>query len=128
MLGKPGMEECCHNVRVTGPTDGPGLVALPYDFDSSGMVDADYAAPHASLPIRSVTERLYRGFCLHNDSLGPVRDEFLANRAAILAIVRDEARLSPGRERALVRYFGEFYATLGDPARFEREITGKCRR
>lgn len=128
VLGRPGLEKCCHNVRVTGAEDAGDLVALPYDFDSSGMVDADYAAPHESLPIRSVTERLYRGFCLHNDSLGPVRDEFLANREAILAIIRDEARLSPGRERVLVRYFGEFYGTLGDPARFAREITGKCRR
>src|SRR5690606_14908282 len=99
VLGRPGLEQCCHNVRVTGPRDGPGLVALPYDFDSSGMVDAGYAAPHASLPISSVTQRLYRGFCVHNESLAPVRDEFLANRAAILALIRDDARLSPRRGR-----------------------------
>lgn len=128
VLASPGQDECCHNIRVTAPQDGSGMVPLPYDFDSSGMVAARYAAPDPRLPIKFVTERLYRGFCAHNPGLEPVRGEFLAGREAILALVRDAPRLSPRRERILLDYFNEFYAILENPARFEREVIRKCRR
>src|SRR5690606_15633456 len=92
VLGRQGLEECCHNVRVTGASAAAPLVAVPYDFDSAGMVDADYAAPHYRLPIKSVTERLYRGFCIHNDSLEQVRGEALPGR-----VLRHAGRRRPVR-------------------------------
>lgn len=128
VLGGPQKDACCHNVRVTGAPDGGGLVAVPYDFDSSGMVNASYAAPHEKLPIKFVTERLYRGFCVHNPSLEPVRAEFLAKRDAILALVHGEDRLSATRKRETLRYFEAFFATLASDSAFAREITGKCRK
>ena len=124
----PREDACCHNVRVLAPAQGTGLVALPYDFDSAGMIDASYAAPHQRLPIRSVTQRLYRGFCLHNDALAPVRAEFLAHRDAILALVRSEVRLDDRHRRDTIRYLEAFFATLGSDERFARDISGKCRR
>jgi hypothetical protein len=129
VLSGPDKAACCHNVRVTVAADGAGpLVAVPYDFDASGMVDASYAAPDARLPIRSVTERLYRGFCRHNGSLVGVRAEFLAGRDAVFALVDGERRLDAERKRVTMRYFEQFFATLGNDVRFAREISGKCRR
>lgn len=129
VLSGPQDDECCHNVRVTALRDGDGpLLALPYDFDSSGMVDASYAAPHERLPIRSVTQRLYRGFCRHGDALQAVRAEFLGKRDAVLALVDGEPRLSPERRRDTRRYFEEFFAILGDDGRFAREVSGTCRK
>ena len=43
-LGSVG-EECCHNAKLIGAEDTlDRLYAVPYDFDSSGWVDAEYAA------------------------------------------------------------------------------------
>jgi hypothetical protein len=39
------------------------LFPVPYDFDSSGMVSPPYAAPDTRLPIKKLTDRLYRGPC-----------------------------------------------------------------
>ncbi len=128
VLSVPTAEECCHNVRVAEPKGGGALLALPYDFDSSGMVDASYAAPHERLPIKNVRERLFRGFCRQNDALDVARREFLGHRAAILALVRDDPRLSSKRREAVTRYIEGFYAMLGNEGRFEREIRGKCRK
>lgn len=128
VLGGPSKDACCHNVRVTGPPDDGGLVAVPYDLDSAGMINAGYAAPHEKLPIKAVTERLYRGFCLHNDALPPVRAEFLGHRDAILALVHGEDRLSATRKRETLRYFEAFFTTLASDSAFAREITGKCRK
>lgn len=128
VLEGPQPDGCCHNVRVVGSDEPRTRHAIPYDFDSSGLVDAIYAAPDPRLPIRSVTERVYRGFCIHGGSLEPVRWEFLGHRAAILALVRDESRLDQRGRLDVTNYIGRFYAVLADEARFTREIREKCRR
>lgn len=128
VLSGPRDQPCCHNVRVTAPPGGNGLVAVPYDFDSAGMIDASYAAPHPVLPIRSVTQRVYRGFCIHDGALEPMRAEFLARREAVLALVHAEPRLSAARRGRTLRYFNAFFDILGDDKRFDREFRAKCRR
>jgi hypothetical protein len=129
VLSGPKADQCCHNVRVVAaPGATGGRIPVPYDFDSSGMIDAKYAAPHESLPIKDVRMRLYRGLCSHNDTLGAARKEYQDKRAAILALVQGEERLDPRRREALAAYLGDFYATLDDDARFAQEITAKCRR
>jgi hypothetical protein len=128
VLSGPSDEECCHNVRVIGTGDPQGRIALPYDFDSTGLVDAVYAAPHEALPIRKVSERLYRGFCAHNDTLAAARAEFLARREAIFALIAAEPRLDAQRRHKAVRYVEAFYATLGSDWRVQQDIIGQCRR
>lgn len=121
--------ECCHNVRVTA-ADGEAtadLVAVPYDLDSAGLVDAPYAGPDAQLPVRAVTERLFRGFCIHNPALATARGELLGERESILALVRDEGRLDPRRRQVALRYLDVGFDTLASEAAFAREVTGRCR-
>jgi hypothetical protein len=127
--GVVGEPECCHNVRVTAAnrTATTGLVAVPYDLDSSGFVNAPYAGPDARLPIRAVTERLFRGFCIHNPALADARREVLGQREAILALVRDEPRLAPRRRQAALRYLEAGLETLADEAAFRREVIARCR-
>jgi hypothetical protein len=127
--GVVGQPECCHNVRVTAPdrTATTGLVAVPYDLDSSGLVNAPYAGPDVRLPIRAVTERLFRGFCIHNPALADARREVLGQREAILALVRDEPRLAPRRRQAALRYLEAGLETLADEAAFRREVIARCR-
>jgi hypothetical protein len=129
VVSGPKADQCCHKVGVVAaPGATGGRIPVPYDFDSSGMIDAKYAAPHESLPIKDVRMRLYRGLCSHNDTLGAARKEYQDKRAAILALVQGEERLDPRRREALAAYLGEFYVTLDDDARFAQEITAKCRR
>jgi hypothetical protein len=123
----PRADECCHNVRVLG-SDAHKRIAVPYDFDSAGMVDAEYAAPDPSLPIKGVRERIFRGFCMHNEGLPAARAAFQAQRAAIFQLIKDEPRLNTPRRRALVNYVESFYATLDDDAKFAKQITAQCRK
>ncbi len=43
--------------------------SVPYDFDSSGLVNAHYAAPPEGLRVRNIRQRLYRGFCAFKDEI-----------------------------------------------------------
>jgi hypothetical protein len=54
---------CCHNYVLLG-NDTDEQIAIPYDFDQSGFVNAPYATPNSRFNLRSVKSRLYRGRCM----------------------------------------------------------------
>jgi hypothetical protein len=128
VLSGPQPDECCHNTRVVGAGDAHGRVAVPYDFDSAGIVAASYAAPHESLPIKDTRKRLYRGFCRHNDGLDSARAEFLDQRQAIFDLIRSEPRLTTKGQREATRYVEAFYTTLNSEYAYASEFSGKCRK
>ncbi|HKL51273.1 MAG TPA: hypothetical protein VJ908_08900 [Wenzhouxiangellaceae bacterium] len=127
LSGPPG-DGCCHNAKLIAPESGAPVYALPYDFDSAGLVDAPYAVPNEALRITRVTQRLFRGFCLHNATLQAARAEFLDTRRAIEMIVETEPRLQSRYRSRAIRYLGDFFDVAEDDVRFERAITDACRR
>lgn len=127
LSGPPG-DDCCHNTKLIGPPSGRPLYALPYDFDSSGLVNARYAVPNDGLPISKVSQRLFRGFCLHNPTLETARVEFLEKRDAIMAIIELEPRLQSRIRARAVAYLDDFFDVIEDPRRFDRLITSACRK
>jgi len=127
----PDPQECCHNVKLVGPEPlGPQDFALPlpYDFDSSGLVDARYAAPHQDLPIRSNTQRLFRGYCQHNATLESARQTILGRETAIRALVADEPRLVSGSKKKASRFLDGFFDIANDPGKFEKYVIERCRK
>lgn len=109
------------------------FIPMPYDFDWTGIVDAPYARPDPKLGIRSVRERLYRGYCVANSaSVFPVVfDIFLGKQQAITDLYRDSivgTRLEPARARRTIEYIEDFYRLLSVPSRARREIIEGCLR
>jgi hypothetical protein len=53
-----------HNIKLMMPKEKANArpLAVPYDFDYSGMVNADYAVVDEIMGISDVTQRRYRGF------------------------------------------------------------------
>jgi hypothetical protein len=130
-LSGPDPKECCHNVKLLAPKPlGPQdwIYPAPYDFDSSGLVDADYAAPPNGLPINSVTQRLFRGYCRHNTTLEDARTHILEKKAAILALIENEERLQSGSKKKASKYIGKYFEILEDQDDFESQIISRCRK
>jgi len=123
----PGDEECCHNGKVlrTPGTDS-GWVVLPYDFDQAGLINVPYAVPHERLPIRRVTQRLFRGRCEFIDHMDATIELFNRERQAI-----ESALLSGGvsedsqTDQAI--YVARFYDIVNDPKLRQRHVDGRCR-
>jgi hypothetical protein len=126
--GGPKTDECCHNSRLFGLDPQANIYPIPYDFDGSGIVDTHYAAPNEFLPIKKVTQRLFRGFCAHNPSLEAVRQEFFADEEAIYAIVRNETLLSDHSRSEMLDFLGDSFAIFRDDAKFNKQIIQKCRK
>ncbi len=120
-------DNCCHNTKLIGPADrDDGRIVLPYDFDQVGLINTDYARPSPTVGIRSVTTRLYRGYCVHNDHIPGAVETLLARRddiesALLLGDVSDRRR-----ERA-VRYLADSFAIISDPAQVQEELLDQCR-
>lgn len=117
--------ECCHNHEMFG-NDGEPMLAIPYDFDLAGFVNAPYAMPDPELGIESVRERLYLGYCVNNGYVEATLDRFRESREALYALVADLEELEPTVRDNIALYMDEFYEIIGDPREVERQITGKC--
>jgi hypothetical protein len=123
----PPDDRCCHNVALFGGGGTDHISVVPFDFDQTGLVDAPYAAPAAGLGLRRVTERRYRGLCVHNDLLPGAIGVFNRKRAEIEALFRDDRLpFSKDRERAL-EYVGEFYQIVNDPRKLQKKVIASCR-
>jgi len=126
--GGPKDDGCCHNSRLIGNgNDINPKYGVPYDFDSSGLVNAHYAAPPDGLRVRTVTQRLYRGFCIYNDTLPQTVALFNEKKADILALFEENSHLTDRTRNKAISYIEDFYTILNDPKQFKREIIDKCR-
>jgi hypothetical protein len=124
----PEEEECCHNTKLIGAgNDEVPKYSIPYDFDSTGLVDAHYAAPPDALRLRNIKQRMYRGFCSTNETLPQAVQKFKDKKPEIYALFNDNTRLNDKTRKTALRYLDEFYAVINDPKEFSKEITGRCR-
>jgi hypothetical protein len=117
--------ECCHNHVMFGDGDKL-LLAVPYDFDLAGLVNAPYAMPDPELGIQNVRQRLYQGHCINNSRVGSSIARFQEERDALYALVDGLEELEPTVRQSIASYMDEFYAIIGNPAEVERQIIGKC--
>ena len=124
-LAPPKGGDCCHNVVPFARADGT-LVPVPYDFDSSGLVNKPEALPAAGLGIRTVRQRLYRGPCRELAAIEASFEPFQRRRAEITALFEREARLTKQQAEGALRYIDEFYAVLADPERVQRAFRSAC--
>ena len=124
----PGDEDCCHNAKLIGEdNESIPKYGVPYDFDSSGLVNAHYAQPTNGLGLRTIRQRLYRGFCFANDALPEGIALFNEKKPEIVALFNDDRRLDDRTRERAIEYIEGFYEVINDPKKFSREITGKCR-
>ena len=123
----PSGEGCCHNGRVIAPAGAQqDWIVLPYDFDQAGIINTEYAVPDSRFRIRGVTERLYRGFCWHNDVLPDVIERFNELRDEITAALTPDD-ISRTRKRRINRYVNGFYDVINDQRELQDELLDQCR-
>jgi hypothetical protein len=115
-----------HNVVLVFKNDNYVPVARDYDF--GGAVDTRYAKPDPRLPIRSVTDRLMRGYCTEEEQYNKVFALFKAKKDTIYGLYADplSSALKPAVVKKTLKFFDEFYDVINDPKRAKKEITSAC--
>ena len=128
MLKGPDGEYCCHNIEMFIDEDLVGKrLAIPFDFDMSGLVFAEYAAPPDHLPIKSVRTRYYRGLCQPPEVLDEAVAHILSKREEIMALFDETEELSRLSRARTGSYMRNYFDLLVDEKKLEQQVVGRCR-
>jgi hypothetical protein len=125
VLKGPEGESCCHNSKVLGTPAGRRL-ALPYDFDFSGLINATYATPDPDLNLNGVTQRLYRGFCALNSEL-PAAVELVQGRREVIEDLFEDDRVSSSARSRAQRFLRGSFGMIDRDSRVESNLERACR-
>jgi hypothetical protein len=106
----------------------PMYIPVARDFDWSGAVNPRYAKPNPILKIRTISQRIMRGYCAPAAEYEKVFALFREKKDAIYALYRDSiaAPLKPDVVSRTLDYFDEFYKTINDPRSAKASIVGAC--
>ena len=124
----PKGAECCHNVKlITVENSDGGIIPVPYDFDTSGLVNAGYSVPPAALPIRSVRTRYFTGRCKEERHWENTIALFNDKKNDVMSLFLEAEHLDDRTRERTLEYLEEFYELINDARRINKEIFGRCR-
>jgi len=109
------------------------IICIPYDFDMSGLVDADYATISGvdNMPnnITEVTQRLYKGYKRDESIFQEVRQDFLGHKIEILETVDNlkEFFQNPDQFKKAKLYVVDFFEILESDKSFDKYILSRAR-
>lgn len=117
-----------HNVELFARNDGNDPIPVARDFDFSGLVNARYATPDGRLKIRTVRDRLYRGYCAPDSSYAKVFALFDARKDAIYSLYHDKvgSLMQPKLVDETTKYLDDFYKTIDNPKNAKSDIIEAC--
>jgi hypothetical protein len=128
VLKGPEDDYCCHNsVMYTRQEAADKRIAIPYDFDMSGLVNARYAAPPEHLPIRLVRTRYYRGLCQPPEVMDEAIAHVLSKKDEILALFTDTPELSRLSRNRSIGYIENYFAILENEVKLRKQVLDRCR-
>ncbi len=118
-----------HNLKILSLNSGnpSGFLPVPYDFDYSGLVNADYAVPSEALGTSSVRERYYLGPCrpieVHKETiqkLAQFEDE-------VMAYIKAFEYLDDKEKVDMNGYLESYFKESRESWFIDRKITPTCR-
>lgn len=101
------------NMKVLKPetATGTNLVA-PYDFDFSGLVNADYAKPNVDLQQKKVRDRFYIGSDWTENEWTATIELFQNKKMDMMATIDQFDMISNKAKKDMKKYVESFYAEL----------------
>jgi hypothetical protein len=118
-----------HNVKAfSGLSLGnQGLgVLVPYDFDYSGLVNADYAIPYEPLGLKSVRERRYVGICRSEDVFINALREFTEKKEEFYRVINEFPVIDEKSKKDMIRYLETFYSGFDKRNSIVYDLLGGC--
>lgn len=116
-----------HNMKILFLDDQKEFIAVPYDFDLVGLVSTPYAEPAPALKLRSVRERVYRGYCMDDlNILEPTFHEFRNHKPEIYATLAENPLLEKDYIDWAQNYLDEFYEVLDNKKKTNSIFSYPC--
>jgi len=88
------------------------ILPIPYDFDSSGLVNADYAIPDRDLRLESVLQRQFMGDFASKKERTAVLDFFLAKKVELIQTIENCEQLDTAGKATATAYLNSFFEVI----------------
>jgi hypothetical protein len=115
------------NIKLIAADSTAEAIAVPYDFDLSGIVNSPYAKPAPELEMSSVHERRYRGYCIKDFKLFDSTIAFYNRmKNKIYSNYIDCPLIDEEYKKRTKEYLDEFYQVINNPKMLEKEFGYPC--
>ena len=107
-----------HNLDVVKSSryDISGLgIPVPFDFDLTGVVNADYAIPPPEMEIENARQRKFTGICRTREVYQKELMMFLNKKDELYSVVNDYPYLSKASKRDITVFLDQFFDQLEKP-------------
>lgn len=102
-----------HNIKTFKPLVFESVylaTAVPYDFDFTGLVDAEYAVPDDKITgTTSIRERIFLGVCRSREVYQKDLDEFLEKKDEFYGLINEFPYLNAKQKKNMIYYLDTFY-------------------
>ena len=122
-----------HNIKLIFERNQQTIpFVVPYDFDHSGFVNADYALPPELFTerfgVEKVTERVYWGYPRTMDELQTAFNLFREKKNAIISLITNFQPLTSRTRKWAIEFINEFYGIINDKAQAKTTFIDNARR
>lgn len=115
------------NVLILYPEDEISLpFAVPYDFDLSGFVDAEYSKPDGVPRNLLIDKRIYKGICYTVSEFDQILEFYLEMKPEFEALIEQEERLAKADRKRLINYIDHFYKVISNNDLLRSELLSVC--
>jgi hypothetical protein len=115
-----------HNIKLLRNSKTQSIVPVPYDFDYSGFVDAPYAVPHNTLPIKNVRERYNKAHCVSKAERKEICELVCSKKEEMYAYIDNFTLLSKRSRGKLRKYLEDGFDVLESEKRSARVFVKDC--
>jgi hypothetical protein len=110
-----------HNLEILQPKDSTlAPYAVPYDFDLSAFVNADYAQS-------MMGNRSYKGLCYSTDEFEEVFGFYKELRPDLESVINDIDLISVSSRKKGLKYIESFYNVIEDSKLIKKEFLDECK-
>ncbi len=119
-----------HNVKIIKPLvlELTGLaIAIPYDFDWTGLVNASYAIPAEVVGTQNIRERLFEGICRSKEVYMKDLEIFVKCREEFYRVINEFPYLNNREKKDMIVYLDEFLKQLDKKTSLINSLLKTCK-
>ena len=115
-----------HNVDLVQLKNSSVMLAIPYDFDYSALVNAPYSVPSPWAGTQEISQRVFLGFCESSNIWEKVLTDFHDHKDEIYALIHESPHLQARSKREMKEYLDEFYSLIKSPVKTKNVFHRTC--
>jgi len=105
-----------HNVSILKLVKSEDPIAIPFDFDWSELVNANYTKPPGVPKYELKERRIYKGLCLNEADYDIQVSLFNVIKDSIKDLIQSLEALPKNKKQESIKFIERFYKTLNNPS------------